>query len=44
LATVQAFIPVYAMGRIQPGALVPVRFDPMNPARVAMDLRGMGFM
>jgi len=44
MATVQAFLPVYAMGRIQPGATVPVRFDPMNPQRVAIDLRSMGFM
>jgi hypothetical protein len=44
MATVQAFVPIYAMGRVQPGTMVPVRFDPMNPQRVAIDFRGMGFM
>jgi hypothetical protein len=44
VAAIQAFVPIYAMGRIQPGAMVPVRFDPMNPQNVAIDFRGMGFM
>lgn len=44
MATVQALIPVYAMGRVQPGAMVPVRFDPANAMNVAIDLRSMGFM
>jgi hypothetical protein len=44
MATIQAFVPVYAMGRVQPGTFVPVRFDPMNPQNVAIDFRGMGFM
>jgi hypothetical protein len=44
MATVQALIPIYAMGKVQPGAFVPVRFDPMNPMAVAIDFRAMGFM
>jgi hypothetical protein len=44
MASIQAFVPIYAMGRIQPGAMVPVRFDSMNPQNVAIDFRGMGFM
>ena len=44
MANVQALIPVYAMGRVQPGAMVPVRFDPANAMNVAIDLRSMGFM
>lgn len=44
MATLQALVPIYAMARVTPGATVPVRFDPMNPARVAIDFRSMGFM
>jgi len=44
MANVQAFVPIYAMGRVQPGSMVNVRFDPMNPMRVAIDFRSMGFM
>ncbi|MBS2013288.1 MAG: hypothetical protein JST00_10400 [Deltaproteobacteria bacterium] len=43
MAQVQALVPIYAMARIQPGAMVAVRFDPANPARVAIDFRSMGF-
>jgi hypothetical protein len=41
---VQALIPVFAMGRIQPGSMVPVRFAAHNPSQVAIDLRAMGFV
>ncbi len=41
---VQALIPVFAMGRIQPGSMVPVRFAAHNPSQVAIDLRSMGFV
>jgi cytochrome c biogenesis factor len=44
VATVQSFIPMHAMGRVQPGGFVNVRFDPMNPMRVAIDFRSMGFV
>jgi hypothetical protein len=44
MATVQALVPIYAMGRVQPGAMLPVKFDPMNPMNVAIDFRSMGFM
>lgn len=43
-ATVQALVPVYAMGRVQPGATVPVRFNPGMPSQVAVDFRAMGFV
>lgn len=39
-----ALIPMMAMPRVQPGQVVPVRFDPMNPARVAIDLRALGYL
>jgi hypothetical protein len=44
IATVQALVPVYAMARVQPGGFVNVRFDAMNPMRVAIDFRSMGFV
>lgn len=44
MANVQALVPIYAMARLQPGSMVNVRFDPMNPMRVAIDFRSMGFM
>ena len=31
------------LGRITPGATVPVRFDPAAPNNVAIDFRAMGF-
>lgn len=43
-ATIQCLVPVYAMGRIQPGAMVPVKYDPVNPMSAAIDFRAMGFM
>lgn len=43
-ATVQCLVPIHAMGRIQPGAMVPVRFSPHNPQEVAIDMRSMGFV
>jgi hypothetical protein len=43
MATLQALVPIYAMPRIQPGQTVPVRFDPMNPMRIAIDFRSMGY-
>jgi hypothetical protein len=42
--TVQALVPVYAMASVQPGATVPVRFDPAMPSKVAVDFRAMGFV
>jgi hypothetical protein len=46
MANLQAFVPVYAMGRVQPGSMVPVRFQaqPGMPPQVAIDFRAMGFM
>lgn len=46
MANLQALVPVYAMGRVQPGAMVPVRFQsqPGMPPQVAIDFRAMGFM
>lgn len=44
IANVQALVPVYAMGRVQPGAFVPLRFDATNPSRVAIDFRAMGYV
>lgn len=43
MANVQALVPVYAMARIQPGAMIAVRFDAANPSRLAIDFRSMGF-
>lgn len=43
MANLQALVPIYAMPRVQPGQMVPVRFDPMNPTRIAIDFRSMGF-
>ena len=42
-ATIQVLVPVYVMPRVQPGSMIAVRFDPMNPANVALDMRAMGF-
>ena len=46
MANLQVLVPVYAMGRVQPGAMVPVRFQaqPGMPPQVAIDFRSMGFM
>lgn len=43
MATAAELIPLYALGRIAPGATVPVRFDPAAPTNVAIDFRAMGF-
>ena len=34
----------HAMGRVQPGATVPVRFNPGMPSQVTVDFRAMGFV
>ena len=44
MANAQVLVPIYAMPRIQPGATIPVKFDPMNPTAIAVDFRAMGFM
>ena len=31
-------VPMVALPRIQPGNVVPVRYDPANPAKVALEL------
>jgi hypothetical protein len=38
------FVPMMAMARVQPGAVVPVRYDPMNPAKMTIDFQQLGFM
>ena len=43
-ATSSLLVPLFAMARVVPGAVVPVRFDPAAPANVAIDLRAMGFV
>lgn len=42
-ATARVLVPIFAMPRIQPGAVVPVRFNPQNPTQLAVDFRAMGF-
>lgn len=42
-ATSAELVPLFALGRIAPGATIPVRFDPAAPANVAIDFRAMGF-
>lgn len=37
-ASITSMIPRLAAARYQPGAVVPVRIDPRNPQRVALDL------
>lgn len=44
MVNTKAFVPIYAMARVQPGAMVPVRFNPQNPSQLAIDFRSMGFM
>jgi hypothetical protein len=40
--TTTSLIPRLAIGQLQPGATVPVRIDPQNQQRVALDLAGLG--
>jgi hypothetical protein len=42
--TLNATIPMMAMARISPGVAVPVKVDPANPARLAIDWAAMGFV
>ncbi len=37
-------IPMMAMARVQPGAIVPVRYDPANPARMTIDFGALGYV
>lgn len=37
-------IPMMAMARVAPGATVPVKCDPANPANLTIDWAAMGFM
>ncbi len=43
-ATSSLLVPLFAMARVVPGAVVPVRFDPAAPSNVAIDLNAMGFV
>lgn len=36
-------VPVYATGRVQPGATISVRYDPADPKQVAIDFQAMGY-
>ncbi len=38
-AKTKALISILAIPRIQPGAVLPVKYDPADPTRVALDIR-----
>lgn len=39
----QLLVPMMALPRVQPGAMVPIRYNPQNPQEVTIDFRAMGF-
>ena len=41
--THNAIVPMMAMARVAPGAALPVKCDPANPARLTVDWRAMGY-
>jgi hypothetical protein len=40
----QILVPMLALPRVQPGAMIPVRYNPQNPQELTIDFRAMGFM
>ncbi|MBI2894751.1 MAG: hypothetical protein HYY06_14445 [Deltaproteobacteria bacterium] len=42
--TIKGVVPMIALSRVQPGSVVPVRYDPANPMNLAIDWVSIGVM
>jgi hypothetical protein len=40
----EILVPMIALARVSPGAMVPVRFNPQNQGEITIDFAQMGFM
>lgn len=42
--TISGVVPMIALSRVQPGSVVPVKYDPANPTNLAIDWMSLGVM